>query len=310
MTSRTLLCALTLTLMACDPGGSGETSCTDGVDNDMNGQTDCADPACAAFVGCVGQPEGGVPDGGAGDGGGPACDSTNCTGCCDGDRCLSGASLAACGQGGVACDVCALGAMCEATGCVGGPVACGPGNCDGCCMGDICVTGDRPAACGMGGGACEMCESWQMCQSAGCGVDPAGEWQIELLSGVVPATPLGGGSWDGVGAGEADPFVEVRVGSAGAAGIPFPTQDNTLTPDWTEGGSTRALSPRQTAAQLLAFLRFDMFDEDVSFDDPIGRCEYTEGDVMFNGETITLVCPPDPVLDHPGFTLVWRLVPG
>ena len=309
MTHRPIVLALmALTLAACDPATGGETSCTDSVDNDMNGLTDCADSACAAHVSCSSSDGGPMTD----DAGMMmmACDASSCMGCCDGDRCLSGASLAACGQGGVACEVCMLGAACEATGCVGGPVACGPENCAGCCMGDICVMGDRPAACGTGGGACNACEAWQVCSASGCGVDPDSEWQISLLDAVLPATNHGMASWDGIGAGAADPFVELRIGSGSAAGIPLPTIDDTLTPDWTEGGTTMTLSPRVTAAQILAFLRFDMFDEDVSFDDTVGMCRYDEGDTPFNGEIVTLVCDPDPVLEHAGFTLRWQLVPG
>ncbi|MFH1532007.1 MAG: hypothetical protein ABIK09_14880 [Pseudomonadota bacterium] len=32
-----------------------ETDCLDGIDNDLNGLTDCADPTCAADVGCLGE---------------------------------------------------------------------------------------------------------------------------------------------------------------------------------------------------------------------------------------------------------------
>lgn len=289
---------------ACDATPVGESSCTDGVDNDMNGRVDCEDAACAGTAACGGS------DGGAGDGGSGACGPESCMGCCDGDRCVSGASLAACGQGGAACEVCALGASCEADGCVGGPVACGPANCDGCCMGDICVAGDRPAACGAGGGACDPCDAWEVCSTGGCGVDGASRWQVELLGATIPATNFDGSDWDGIGAGEADPFVALRVGSAGATPIALRTIDDTLTPDWTDGGTVRTFSPRVTAAEILAFLRFDMFDEDVTFNDTIGMCRYDEGTTPFNGEIVTLVCAPDAVLGHAGFTLRWRLVPG
>ena len=72
------------------------------------------------------------------------------------------------------------------------------------------------------------------------------------------------------------------------------------------------ISARFAAAEILAFLRFDMFDEDGlgSFDDTVGMCRYAEGETPFNGEIVTLVCDPDPVLMHAGFTLRWQLVPG
>lgn len=294
-------------VVGCDPGPT-ETDCSNGIDDDANGFTDCNDLACRDVCADGGGPtDGGMMQDGGGGGG---CDASNCDGCCDGDQCLSGASLAACGQGGIACETCAIGASCEATGCEGGPVACGPGNCDGCCMDDICVMGDRPAACGTGGGACTMCESWETCGDSGCGVDLASEWQVSLLDAVVPPTAFGGSDWDGIGGGEVDPYVQLRVGSAGATPLTLPTIESTLTPDWTEGGTTTTLSERVTAAQILAFLRFDMFDEDTAFDDVIGMCRYDMGETPFNGEIVTLVCEEDATSEHAGFTLRWQLVPG
>lgn len=294
----------TLALAACDSDPSGgESSCTDGIDNDDNGLTDCDDLACIGDVACMGT-DGGMPDASMG------CGPATCTGCCNLGRCLGGESLAACGQGGGECVACVLGATCEAAGCVGGPVACGPDNCAGCCMGDICVDGDRPALCGSGGGACDTCDTWEICATGACGVDPTSEWQISILDAVIPPTNFDGGGWDGPGAGECDPYVQLRVGSAGATPLTLPGIDGTVMPDWTEGGTTTVLSPRVTAAEILAFLRFDMFDEDLAFDDTIGSCRYAEGETPFNGEIVTLVCDPDATLEYAGFTLRWQLVPG
>jgi hypothetical protein len=59
--------------VACVPTESPETSCTDGIDNDCNGATDCADASCSST---------------------PACQTTcNNNGVCDpGEDCLSCAS--------------------------------------------------------------------------------------------------------------------------------------------------------------------------------------------------------------------------
>lgn len=238
----------------------------------------------------------------------PSCGPENCTGCCDGTRCQSGESLAACGQGGVACEVCGIGVTCEVGGCGGGST-CGPGNCDGCCMGDTCVGGDG-TACGMGGEACAVCQGWEGCVAGVCGVDPASMWQVEILDATIPPTQFDGSDWDGVGAGEVDVFVEIRVATVAVPAFVMPTIDDTLTPDWTAGGTTTALSPTVTAADILMFLRFDLFDEDVAIDDPIGTCRYDEGETPFNGEIVTFVCAPDASLGHAGYTLRWRLVPG
>ncbi len=257
-------------VLGCD-AGPGESSCTDGVDNDMNGLTDCDDAMCAAHVACA--VDGSTRDGGVEDGG-ARCEPMTCSGCCDGDRCLSGESLAACGHGGATCEVCPLGATCQATGCEGGAVACGPANCDGCCMGDVCVDGGQVAACGSSGGGCTTCEAWEACRSGVCGVDPASKWRISLLDGVLPPSDFDGSDWDTLGAGEADPLVEVIIGAPDAGRMVIgDTISNTLTPDWTMGGSTQALSERVTAAQILAYLRFDMFDIDTTTPrDPVGTC--------------------------------------
>lgn len=260
----------------------------------------------AMGAGCSDSPV--TTDAGMTDGGVEACGPANCMGCCDGDRCVSGASLAACGLGGGACEVCAIGAMCGATGCSGGPMGCSPSNCTGCCMRGTCLAGDQLAACGSAGGVCSACSAPDVCASGACGFDGASEWQIEILDATFPAMNFGASSWDSIGAGEADPFVQLRVGSAVATPITLPTIDGTLTPDWTTGGTVTTLSPTVTGADLVAYLRFDMFDEDVSFDDAIGTCRYMDVAAAFDGAIVTLVCPGDAVLMNVGFTLRWRLV--
>lgn len=94
---------------------------------------------------------------------GAACSYANCTGCCDGDRCVLTPSDATCGQPGAACQACGGGETCAAGQCV--PVA-DCTNCDGCCLGGTqCVPGNSLNACGSGGAACAACGAGTGCDS-------------------------------------------------------------------------------------------------------------------------------------------------
>ena len=93
------------------------------------------------------------------------CGPSNCEGCCDSaGACVRGSTSSACGSGGYACRVCDDDSTCvdsgesEAFVCQprGG---CGPANCSGCCIGDICAVGSQQNACGKGGEQCRNCGS-------------------------------------------------------------------------------------------------------------------------------------------------------
>lgn len=50
----------------------------------------------------------------------------------------------------------------------GGPpetVSCGPANCSGCCLNDVCQDGLISSACGRGGGACDTCGTGETCDA-------------------------------------------------------------------------------------------------------------------------------------------------
>lgn len=108
------------------------------------------------------------------------CDASSCNGCCDpsGD-CLPGSLRSACGLSGAACQACAKGELCTAHQCLtpdAGPDA-GPRICDcpGCCLGDGgCLGGNLPAACGLGGVACQRCPGAERCDQGFCTAQPCG----------------------------------------------------------------------------------------------------------------------------------------
>ena len=104
------------------------------------------------------------------------CNAQTCAdGCCVGNLCQHGGkSDTACGNGGIACDDCAVRGQTCGTGSDGGAsfvcvgaAACGPKNCKGCCIGDVCVTGGDDTACGLAGTQCANCAGKGQACSAG-----------------------------------------------------------------------------------------------------------------------------------------------
>ncbi|MCK5795859.1 MAG: hypothetical protein KAI47_01660, partial [Deltaproteobacteria bacterium] len=70
---------------------------------------------------------------------------------------LSGLVMSACSEGGV---VRPHDARVDNS-----PQSCGPGSCNGCCLGTICTEGSALSACGMGGMACLECGTGMICQT-------------------------------------------------------------------------------------------------------------------------------------------------
>lgn len=61
-----------------------------------------------------------------------------------------------------------VGASCLITSSDDDHVTCGPSNCSGCCLGNVCQGGGSTAACGTGGGACYSCAAGQSCVGGVC----------------------------------------------------------------------------------------------------------------------------------------------
>ena len=116
---------------------------------------------------CVGEQCSGTPPTCALPPGGTTCGPANCTGCCLNDKCQSGRTNAACGQAGLACDVCSSGEQCTGTPPICATTAatggCGPGNCNGCCSNNKCYSGTSNATCGNSGLQCLTCGTGQTC---------------------------------------------------------------------------------------------------------------------------------------------------
>ena len=144
---RSLLSPLALLLLGC--GGSTATNVADGGPNSDGSLADAAHadsaPSDAPNL---------FPD--SGDGGGP-CSAQNCSGCCDGDTCVTTISADQCGSEGMACVKCQPGDNCKGV-CFHPQANCSSSNCQGCCLGtNDCATGTADVACGTGGQQCVHC---------------------------------------------------------------------------------------------------------------------------------------------------------
>lgn len=98
----------------------------------------------------------------------PRCAPDNCSGCCDGDFCLPGGDVTACGGGAQTCDVCDANEQCVLGRCevVAG---CNAATCNGCCLGDQCLPGSSTNACGAAGAECQNCAATgQDCAGQAC----------------------------------------------------------------------------------------------------------------------------------------------
>ncbi|MFO0598371.1 MAG: hypothetical protein U0228_23905 [Myxococcaceae bacterium] len=110
---------------------------------------------------------GGGTGGGTG-GGSSTCGPSNCTGCCNGNLCVSGSTRGACGSRGLACAVCSSEQTCVDGACTS-PATCNASTCPGgCCIGSTCVAGTSNSACGALGQACNVCGDSESCVSHAC----------------------------------------------------------------------------------------------------------------------------------------------
>lgn len=104
------------------------------------------------------------------------CGPANCGGCCTvNGTCLGGQTDDACGRLGQQCDRCnQINEYCVPDGLPGARTCqpfqfCGPGNCDGCCLGDTCIPAEAQSNdfCGIKGQQCIGCGPNQTCNPAG-----------------------------------------------------------------------------------------------------------------------------------------------
>ena len=99
------------------------------------------------------------------------CTPAECpNGCCSVEggraRCLAGTEASACGTGGSACRDCeAEGRSCDPALRTCSVGKCDASNCNGCCVGDLCLPGNELASCGAAGQQCLTCAAGQVCRA-------------------------------------------------------------------------------------------------------------------------------------------------
>jgi hypothetical protein len=91
------------------------------------------------------------------------CSADTCTGCCNGNDCVTPPDETACGTGGAACSPCRANEACNSGKCV-------PDSCAGCVdpQGLSCLPGTSTTACGVGGAFCAACGAGTVCNGGKC----------------------------------------------------------------------------------------------------------------------------------------------
>lgn len=95
----------------------------------------------------------------------PGCSASSCPGgCCSNDggrqRCLAGNEATSCGTGGGTCVDCLdQGRSCDPSTRTCTQSSCNSANCNGCCVGNQCLTGTSATSCGAKGQQCQNCAS-------------------------------------------------------------------------------------------------------------------------------------------------------
>ena len=153
-----------LVRMEQEPAGTncplGGLKVSSGLDADRDGELD---PVEVSQVGYVCAAPASPTDAGTGSGGGMACGPSNCTGCCQDNKCVSGALVTACGKQGQVCSACTGAQECSQGMCQAAQT------CNGCKdLLDNCQPGTAVSACGSAGAQCKTCSSGQSCINGAC----------------------------------------------------------------------------------------------------------------------------------------------
>ncbi|MCA9524820.1 MAG: hypothetical protein KC549_00810 [Myxococcales bacterium] len=147
--------------------------------------------------------------------------------------------------------------------------ACGPATCEGCCSAGRCMAGGDEQTCGRGGGACQSCGSGETCGGGACRFDDNATFSLKVLYADVAFTKANGDCWDDIFGGcddPPDPYLEASSGGrSGRTGL----ERDTWRPSW----NTTVL-PGVRARDLMSRVTFEVTDDDLQFDDLIGRCSF------------------------------------
>lgn len=199
MRSVALVCAVTVSLVACGPDLAG-------------------------------------PDGGSGGGGANAAGGGSAAGGAGGSGGAGGAGGSAGGTAGGMAGGAGGGA---AGGSAGGAAGCSSANCLGCCFNGACQPGNTNAACGKNGSVCEPCATGKMCLPAQtCGIDPESTWKVQPSRATIRGTNGAGEAWDPLG-GAPDSFAILFCpATAMMETARTPSVNDAFMATWTTGSCT------------------------------------------------------------------------
>ncbi|MBX7100205.1 MAG: hypothetical protein K1X89_20990 [Myxococcaceae bacterium] len=99
----------------CVPGATSECACTSGAKGAQACTSDGLFGACVCDGSGGGAGSAGGGSSASGGGSVVACSPANCSGCCNGNTCVTAVGNSACGKGGQACTLCASDAVCGAS---------------------------------------------------------------------------------------------------------------------------------------------------------------------------------------------------
>lgn len=138
-----------------------------------------------------------------------------------------------------------------------------------------------------------------------CYVDNASLWTIVVDTLTLTTTDYTGAPWDPTSG--PDPIAWVRIGSATATPTLVNGPDDTLSITFTSGNRV----PAARADAIYTFLRFEVYDEDVTSND--GVCNYTYNMGMgfdFSSTENTATCVQDASRMISAMTLTWHIEPS
>ncbi len=136
-------------------------------------------------------------------------------------------------------------------------VGCSPENCTGCCFAGICQTGTSITGCGSGGQSCRVCNpaAYEIClPQQTCDLDPNGLWRFLLTEARIRQTN-GSKNWDVAALSKPDPYFKMGMFTS-------PTQDDTLSPTWTDQGKNYRASDLTSLGVTLELWDKDMTSAD------------------------------------------------
>lgn len=281
-------------VQACTPdnckGCCKEDKCIDGTDAEACGKNGVVCQTCSTVQQCTTDGQCHEP-----------CSPNNCQGCCDGDNCIPGDTTEKCGEAGAACTKCDAtnkDLACDEHKCV--DRSCKATCSSGCCSANGCELGTTAAACGTGAGACVKCGYGKQCSNHACALDPASLWDLAITAAVVPQKKLNGDYWDPFYQ-PPDPYVKVftSLGATSHSGQTAYAKD-TFSPTYTET-PLKGIS----AQELMSNFSFEIWDDDVDYDDLIGGCRVGVSAAAFGGPVQSVTCAQTP--SNPSVTLKFKI---